>query len=840
MKCVDCIIKELDNKIFQFNFEGKTTDKACFNKIKIDYLLLLTLAACWDIKSEQLNEEDKKAFLSALQRPQTGDLIRLIDSVLKIDKSIVSIFDMYKEGRNSLFGHTTFDEYEAQRLNKECELCWELLINLTSLKDKDSDLIRNFYQDENDFYYIANIKESGDMLVKQFGIKTEFKEFPLVMMKSRLLNKSNTITKGDLFLLVNNTYIKISPFIQYNDAEELFMLIMDIESDPLQFKMAYVFRTNYANDSVKYLDEFPVELKMFFPEDDKKITQNGVTINRFSQFNLFKQEYYKDINTDTLVQLNNFITGNMAYGAIRGVGGVGKTSLVFMWLNSILTNENHILEGIREKFNLKRIIFLSAKTKIYSRDINAINLSNFYELSSDIKDYNTFIESIYSLLHHKVKSNTQFIDKVNYLKNYNISTNGLLIIIDDYESLPLESREQIQILKDFLDPKSIKLLITTRFISKESKDIVVSALNMQDCAKMADYIFCTNKWRQDLTIQEFHDLTSGLPLLIWYAKAHYNMGQLTTKKLKEKFTGPEEGLDYYLYNNFEECFESDFTKNFLMLTSRYYELHHVLQISKKTIIFLCLENPQNYKQEDEEFYLKELIDLKLISINKTTNSIDFSPLMTYINKSSCKPQPVKLCQEDALKALVHLNEERHKDLYGIIYSSKYLEDSAKLRLLKRLITFSYDDSEIRNLAINSIFTLTEDKLTLYKENECIFLNDLNLMQSLIEHLNNNINIDINNYTTIIDCIKSLSIKLYQYTDIAQKEFNLLNIIYNLLDFILKQRENEEITNSELTIQAQLLICIAKDIKNIETQHDEIEKIRNIIESISIYCDIDKI
>ena len=144
MKCVDCIIKELDNKIFQFNFEGKTTDKACFNKIKIDYLLLLTLAACWDIKSEQLNEEDKKAFLSALQRPQTGDLIRLIDSVLKIDKSIVSIFDMYKEGRNSLFGHTTFDEYEAQRLNKECELCWELLINLTSLKDKDSDLIRNF------------------------------------------------------------------------------------------------------------------------------------------------------------------------------------------------------------------------------------------------------------------------------------------------------------------------------------------------------------------------------------------------------------------------------------------------------------------------------------------------------------------------------------------------------------------------------------------------------------------------------------------------------------------------------------------------------------------------
>ena len=97
---MDCIIKELDNKIFQFNFEDKKTDKACFNKIKMDYLLLLTLAACWDIKANQLSDEEKKLFLSAFQRPQTGYLIRLIDSTARIDKSIIKILDIYKNFLN--------------------------------------------------------------------------------------------------------------------------------------------------------------------------------------------------------------------------------------------------------------------------------------------------------------------------------------------------------------------------------------------------------------------------------------------------------------------------------------------------------------------------------------------------------------------------------------------------------------------------------------------------------------------------------------------------------------------------------------------------------------------
>lgn len=834
---MDSIIKEIENKIFQFNFEDKMTDKACFNKIKMDYLLVLTLAACWDIKSNQLTEDEKKAFLSAFQRPQTGDLIRIIDSLLKLDKSIVNILDIYKEGRNSLFGHTTFDEYEAKRLNRECEQCWNAILKLEPINDTDSNLIREIYQEQTDFYYIANIKSNNNMLVKQFGNKTEFREFSQVELKSRLLNKSNTINKGDLFLLVNSTYIKLSPFIQYNDIEELFMLIMDIELDPLQFKMAYIFRTSYAQDSVTYLDEFPIDFKLYYPENSKKINKNGLTINKFSQFDLFKQEYYKDINKDLQNQLNNFVIGNMPYGAVRGVGGVGKTSLIFMWLNRLLNNEENILDNLRTKFNLKRIIFLSAKTKIYSRDINTDNDSSLYDITSDIEDYNSFIESVYSILHNKVKNNTQFIDKENFLKNYCTTSNGILLIIDDYESLPEESRDKIQLLKDSLDSTAIKLLITTRFFSKESKDIIVNTLCPQDCAKMADYIFGDNKWREDLSIYNFHKLTGGLPLLIWYAKAYYKMGWLTTQKLQEKFSGPQEGLDLYLYSNFENCFESSFTRNFLMIASRYYEVKHTLQISKKIAIFLCLENPQNFKKDDEEFYLKELIDLKLISINQSTNSIDFSPLMVYMDKSTNKPEAQEVWQEDSLKILNYLNEEAYKELYGVIDAATNLDTLTRCRILKRILHFSYESEDLCSLAINNLFEVTDEKLELYKKNEKIFLQNVSLIKSLLKYLVT-ITISVNNCDIITDFLKIISIKIPREEALNKYSYHLIEVAAQLLIFNLDQRERETLTNAELRAQTHTLINIVIEMLPLSAYNkNTIVKIKNTLDSISIYCDI---
>lgn len=647
---MDTITQELDNLILRYNFDKRVTDVACYNKIKMDYFLMLTIAATWDMKHSLMDKKDLYAVMNCLQRPQTGKLIKLIDSYFHLDRSIVDIFDLYRVGRNLRFGHTTFDEFEADRLNSECKQCWDALMQLQEMSDNNSELIRKLYQKNNDFYYINNINQDNIMLVRQFGTKNSFISINKLLIKARLSNKNNDIDIGDLFLAVDDYFIKVSPYIQYSDEEKLFMMLMDIETFPLAFKMAYIYRTKYANESVKYLDEFPAELRVFFPDNTHNL-KNGIYLNKFSQYKLFEQEYYQGVHREIQTQLDAFITGNMAYGAVRGVGGVGKTSAVFMWINRVLNNENNVLDSIRQNFNLHSIIFLSAKRKIYSRDINEENLSNFYNIEGDVSNYKDIIEYIYTIFHETEKEGITFEDKVGYIKSYANHRYGILIVIDDYESLPKESREKVQKLKDTLNPKMVKMLITTRFASKESKDIIVERLNENACADMTDHIFGEKNWRTNLSTSEMHILTGGLPLLIWYAKAYFLIGQLSSERLKSNFSGPTQGLDEYLYDNFVQCFEDEFTKNFLMIATRYYELNNILQISKKIAVFLCLKESKEYKAEDEEFYFQELTDLKLISINQSINLIDFSPLMIYMDKSTKKQEPQEQYQEDNLRIL---------------------------------------------------------------------------------------------------------------------------------------------------------------------------------------------
>lgn len=838
---MDNITKELDNLIICYDFEGKTTDIACCNKIKMDYLLMLTIAATWDLKSPSMDEEKINNFFSCLQRPEIGKLIRLIDDIIGLDKSITSIFDLYKNKRNLEFGHTTFDEYQALRLNEECKLCWDSLMQLPEISDLSSNLIRKLYQENNDFFYIVSIKQNEDMLVKLVGNKNEFVQFPKINMKARMVNKENDIQAGDLFLCVDDKFIKISPFIQLSDKEKMFMMLLDIETSPeLSFKMAYIYRTTYASESAKYLDEFPYELRKYFPKEIRKIGKNGVSLNHFSQYELFEQEYYKDVHQEIQAQLDKFICGNMPYGSVRGVGGVGKTSVVFMWINRILNNEDNILDSIRKHFNLRRIIFLSAKKRIYSRDVNTKNLSNFYDIKSDVSNYNDVIQAIYSIFHQKEKAKITFEDKVDYIKNYNNQSHCILIIIDDYESLSKQSREKIQLLKDHLKPDVIKILITTRFSSKESKDIIVQRLKEDDCAKMTDHIFKSTKWRFDLKSSEMHSLTGGLPLLIWYAKAYFQTGRLSCESLKSSFSGPAEGLEYYLYDNFLECFEDIFTKNFLMLATRYYELHNILQISKKTAVFLCLKDAKKYKVEDEEFYFQELIDLKLININQSSSSIDFSALRTYMDRTPKKQEPKEEYQKDALNVLIHLDEEKNNSLHAVIESSKYLEDKAKCRVLSRMIDFAQDDEDIKILAIKKIFDISFEKIKLYKENTNIFQNSQTLIKSMITYLLNETYVIKENYELIRDFVKSISVFVENKDDTNQISYKAVELVNQLLALSSEERYLENITNFELEVRAKLLrnlaIVFTSKIEDIKEKQKYIKSINENLEDISTFCE----
>ena len=91
---MDYIIRELDNKIFEYDFERRPTDAACYSKIKMDYFLMLTIAVAWDMKNVLMDEAKKKQVMNYLQRPEMGKLIQLIDQGFSLHKSIVDIFNL--------------------------------------------------------------------------------------------------------------------------------------------------------------------------------------------------------------------------------------------------------------------------------------------------------------------------------------------------------------------------------------------------------------------------------------------------------------------------------------------------------------------------------------------------------------------------------------------------------------------------------------------------------------------------------------------------------------------------------------------------------------------------
>ena len=211
--------------------------------------------------------------------------------------------------------------------------------------------------------------------------------------------------------------------------------------------------------------------------------------------------------------------------------------------------------------------------------------------------------------------------------------------------------------------------------------------------------------------------------------------------------------------------------------------------------------------------------------------------MVYMDKSTNKPEAQEVWQEDSLKILNYLNEEAYKELYGVIDSSTNLDALTRCRILKRILHFSYESEDLSSLAINNLFEVTDEKLELYKKNEKIFLQNVSLIKSLLKYLVT-ITISVNNCDIITDFLKIISIKIPREEALHKYSYHLIEVAAQLLIFNLDQRERETLTNSELRAQTYTLINIVIEMIPLSAYNkNTIVKIKNTLDSISIYCDI---
>lgn len=722
----DQIIHNIDNEIIMMIFDPDT-ETVPFQKTKMDYLLTKIFALAFSLTDDEEWKADAlSSFIKVRYTP--GSICKVLEK-LELNQDLFDLMCSYRDERNLKWGHGIIDPVLYRNFLDFSDMCFREIVSLDS--DTDNEFNRYILKGvtgDDPFYYIIK-KNEHDCIVSILYPNggNEFKRIPNIQILSNAIHLDE-FREDDLLMMVDYKFIKISPFISYDYTKGKFKTVVGIGSNQV-FEESYLLREEVDHDRLKR-NPYPYDLFKYLPDKEKNLSLPPFEMNEFSQKELFEQDYYEDVHQDILDELDRFLSGNMASGAVRGIGGVGKTATVFMWIKRLLKDRKR-LDTIREKFNLQKLIFLSAKTTIYTRQPDSTTYQYFVNVSSDIATYGDIIRSAYQFIYPQ-DENVNFEIMEERIRNYD-HENGVLIIIDDYESLAKKARDQVDRLKEDLQASHIKLLITTRFAATESRSIIVTTLNQEDNEKMTDYIFNTHDWVNTMSPKMMYTLTSGLPILIWYAKAFYNIGMLSEELVSAGFVGSGSGLDDYLYRNFKRCFNEAFSKNFLMITKKFYQHHKSLSMPKTIATFLCLEDVSQYDQTHEEFYFEELHSLKLLTLDDYT--VDFSPLLTYINKSTTEIKASELYQKDALELIIHLDPREYRAIPAVINACHHINEETRRRILERLIAFAQDESDpSRILALRKLFDLEEDKWTFYQENKRAFQIDETLSEVFVNFL----------------------------------------------------------------------------------------------------------
>lgn len=741
---MDYIVKELQKQIKRCEEDAM---KINFYRTLIEYNLRLLTAILWQIRYDDVSETIRKKWIYSLTKGSDGNFVTVLKKEynnikgMDVEPSILDIFSKFLKERNEKQSHDTVDYYMIEDL-KEWENYYDYLKEISiSETDSSAQYQKAIFAEKNNLYYVRSISNgvaSTDIFESNGADDND--NLPVNTISPIFRNES--FEEKKLFIFLKNKFFKISPFIQYDCKNESFMMFNGFDNGNIKY--SYITRNSREQCKFQY-SYIPPEFENIIPnsvKNDQRFKTNRdlqISINRFEQFKQYEREFCETIPLDALDRLTEFLMGNNCFGAVRGQGGIGKTSIVFLWIQRIMKNNSGILDKIREKFPLKRILFYSAKQKLYTN-------VGFESTNSDVNNYENIISHLYSDLPLDHGSKLSKEKAVRSYFNKNVDREGVLIIIDDYESLDETSRNQLQNLKDIFDPSRAKLLITTRFLSSESKDILISRLDVTSCREMTDYIFGSTNWRKDDGIlpETMYRLTEGIPLRIWYAKSLYLQKRLTyqTKELPT-----DENIENYLFSNFIYCFQSNnkteenqFIQNFLQVLCRYTQSQgscRLTEISQFSSIFLSLEDILKY---DAEFpYFQYLTELKLLEERKESQSLDFSQLLSYIswqNAQKTYTETFSAEQQILLKLASYLDESQKQSCLAILEASNQLASKEKEFILDRLLKFNAVNEEDFTKVLKYMFQskTDSDKLSFYQNYPKWFEKDSSLANSFLLYI----------------------------------------------------------------------------------------------------------
>lgn len=608
---------------------------AQYYRILFEYHINLMFACLWDRKEHSISINARKQIIDKMFKPQLG---KTVDCIFDLNEAGDPIFDLsakYEKNlrdfinyRNTYFGHGIIVPQVQETIYKD------LYEKLEKLYRRLADFEQEFFGDDCEFHLRSDPEDMAQIIVFQPHQRPLYRDIEKKIAQDYQQNA--------LYFSCKEGTFKVSPFllaVEHNGVSYDFYLFAQykIQSGKFDYhliseigKLDYS-RVSEIDDSYKYSKTFPDFFTGYRQVSKYTIIRgNGVVSNNFKN----NYDYFIDIApfTKYVTQIWDFLLKNQSNTCltIRGGGGIGKTALV-----QYICTKN-LFDKLTENPEFNYVIFCSAKDReFYLNTMTQRGQIRSIDEEKVIDSYRKILLTACRVLEIDLKPDSE--ENIAKIEDAFLKESGVLLIIDDFETLPDTEKEKVVNLIKRMNINRHKVLITTRSQYMIGSIYNVERMNEEQVISFMKKRFETITNPNSDVDQQFKDLlarngmkkkiysvTMGLPLLAIQLATLLPLKGFAEKLLSKRFTDDAED---FLLGRLYSYFGTPTLKLLFLLIAFFvkYDLHNAPLLELK--IFYELHCRRfNILNVDFDNDLQELERWNIIKIED-----DFIPVNNQIS-----------------------------------------------------------------------------------------------------------------------------------------------------------------------------------------------------------------
>lgn len=671
---------------------GRDSTIVGYYNVLIQYQLYLMFACVWDRREPDLTRTERMQYLTVMKRATLGTILNIIidlDSkgspILGVGKDFQFLINEFIKARNTETAHGILIPGIQEGSYHE------LAVKYEEIHDSIRKLNIPILSEDCKIYYRPS---SASYQVTVFDCD----DYDYQDLNEQLVHMLD-LQPNELHYFFGDVCYRIYPFLILREIEN--------KEDPYEI---YCYQEyNLKNGRFEYkcyseLDEnvsFSLICKDYFLSFQKEFPHtiskaNGVICNKFeNNYDFFISTSPIDGYEQKVWQFIKSGKSNACL-TIRGGGGIGKTALV-----QYVCNKN-----IFEPFSMETIqyvIFCSAKDREFKQTGGlAAHIRNLND-ESVVRSYQDIIRTIGWVIESEY-DNADSIDEKR-IENELIKSSGVLLIIDDFETLSEEDKKKVVSLSSRLDVMKHKMIITTRSQYMVGEEYYIGGLDRNQTIEFMKERFrrnCTesqcvefDNFVQDKDIKKrIFSITKGLPLLAIQLGNIFVLNGFNENALIKKENEEEED---FLLGRLYSYFGTKTSKILFLVIARLFEYgsEDIKHTDLKIMYSLSCERI-GIADVDYEQDLQELKKLNVILVET-----DYIKISNYISS-----RIIRKCQDE-------LFENDNVDI--IVFDDLLFKNIIELGMKEGVLKYSESDNRRIDFPFIRTFVF---------ENQLMYTNDV--------------------------------------------------------------------------------------------------------------------